>query len=240
MYDIVLLTGDYSEREAEARRRGCACVWHQHLNSVADPDPSYTLVEVAYPTTARELACAVDAARNVANVMRGGLGDGDGVKVLPDGARGESIIDGNTEAFISEPLFCSNPEQARWVAVRSNQTRIAKANVDAIAKHYPDGSLIGLSIGHVGKTSNPADRGAVVVGTGLMESDVCTGIIEDMATLLTEEADMAAVNKLIVAFARPDKVDEVIAALAKLGVRAYEADADEARITRKNPDGTPQ
>ena len=24
MYDIVLLTGDYSEREAEARRRGCA------------------------------------------------------------------------------------------------------------------------------------------------------------------------------------------------------------------------
>ena len=114
-------------------------------------------------------------------------------------------------------------------AVRSNQTRIAKANVDAIAKHYPDGSLIGLSIGHVGKTSNPADRGAVVVGTGLMESDVCTGIIEDMATLLTEEADMAAVNKLIVAFARPDKVDEVIAALAKLGVRAYEADADEAR-----------
>lgn len=50
-----------------------------------------------------------------------------------------------------------------------------------------------------------------------------------------------AKNVVIVAFARPGvAVTKAIAALEKLGLRAYVADADDARITRKNPDGTPQ
>lgn len=184
-HTVVRLTGDYEAREAEARRRGCAMVWHQHLNSVADPKPSYTLVEVAEPTTARELRCARAAAVNYEKLLHGGFGDGDGVKVLGDGARGESIIDNTLEAYISEPLFASNPAQAKWVAKPENQRALANAAVDAIKATYPDGSVIGLSIGHIGKTSNPRDRGASVVGTGLTEAAVCTEIIAEMERLLT-------------------------------------------------------
>jgi len=195
-YTVVRLTGDYTAREAEARRRGCAMVWHQHLNSVADPRPSYTLIEVAYPTTARELKCAHDAAVNYARRLGGGYGDGDGVKILKDGARGESIVDGNTEAFISEPLFASNPAQARWVAQPANQHALAKDAVDAIKANYPDGSVIGLSIGHIGKTSNPRDRGATVVGTGLTEAAVCTEIIAEMERLLVAAKEAPKVNHI--------------------------------------------
>ena len=197
-YTVVRLTGDYTAREAEARRRGCAMVWHQHLNSVADPRPSYTLVEVAYPTTARELKCARDAAVNYARRLGGGYGDGDGVKILKDGARGESIVDGNVEAFISEPLFASNPTQAKWVAQSANQRALAKDAVDAIKANYPDGSVIGLSIGHIGKTSNPSDRGAIVVGTGLTEAAVCTEIIAEMERLLKEAPKVNHIYGVIV------------------------------------------
>jgi hypothetical protein len=191
-YKVVRLTGDYEAREAEAKRRGCAMVLHQHLNSVADPKPSYTLVEVAYPTTARELKCARDAAANYETLLKGGLGYGSGVRVLKDGDRGESIIDNTLEAYISEPLFASNPTQAKWVAKPESQRALARAAVDAIQANYPDGSVIGLSIGHIGKTSNPRDRGARVVGTGLTEAAVCTEIIAEMERLLLleEETDM--------------------------------------------------
>lgn len=197
-YKVVRLTGDYEAREREAKRLGCAMVWHQHLNSVADPRPSYALVEVANPTTARELKCARDAAANYARRLGGGLGDGDGVKVLKDGARGESIIDNTREAYISEPLFASNPAQAKWVAKPENQRALAKDAVDAIKANYPDGSVIGLSIGHIGKTSNPRDRGATVVGTGLTEAAVCTEIVAEMERLLRlEEAPVPRQYKVM-------------------------------------------
>jgi len=220
-YKVVRLTGDYEAREDEARRRGCAMVWHQHLNSVDDPKPSYTLVEVAYPTTPRELKCARDAAVNYERLLRGGFGDGDGVKVLPDGHRGESIIDNTREAYISEPLFASNPVQAKWVAKPENQRALAKANVEAIKANYPDGSVIGLSIGHIGKTSNPRDRGAQVVGTGLMEADVCTGIVVEMERLLLEEeTDMLDCYELTIVATSRAALGRLQAKCASLGVKA--------------------
>lgn len=187
-YKVVRLTGDYSAREKAANAAGCACVWQQHLNS-GGALPRYALMEIAAPYTARERACAKTAVDLYAALIGGGLGYGDGVNELADGARGESIIDGNVEAYISEPLFASNAEQAAWVAKRENQRRIAECNVAALKKHYPSGSVIGLSVGHIGKTSQPSDRGATVVGTGLTEADVCTNIISDMEVLLTEQED---------------------------------------------------
>lgn len=184
----IRLTGDYDKREAQARSAGCACVWHQHMNS-SGPTARYALVEVAYPTTLRELATAHAAANEYAQLLGGGLGYGSGVKVLKDGERGESIVDGNAEAFISEPLFVSNPTQAAWIAKPENQRAIAECNVRALRANYPDDALIGLSIGHVGKTSNPADRGADVVGTGLTEAAVCAGVIAHMETLLAGQEE---------------------------------------------------
>lgn len=184
-YRVVRLTGDYTAREKAANAAGCACVWQQHLNSIGSPSAKYALVEIAAPYTDRERACAKTIADNYARLLGGGLGYTDGVNELADGARGESIIDGNREAYISEPLFASNPAQAAWVAVRANQTLLAIEAVNGLKAHYPGGSVIGLSISHIGKTSLPLDRGAIVVGTGLMEADVCTNIIDDMETLLT-------------------------------------------------------
>ena len=57
---------------------------------------------------------------------------------------------------------------------------------------------------------------------------------------IPKEDDMPAQNKVLIAFVRPEKLAAAIAALAKLDIRAYDADADEARITRKYPAGSAQ
>jgi hypothetical protein len=184
MYRTVILKGDYSKREYDANNAGADAVWHQHINSF-NAIASYGLVEVARPVTDREMAVARAAAEGYARIFGGGLGSGDGVKVLEDGDRGEYIIDGNREAYISEPAFGSNPAQAAMLARPDIQRAIAQENVDALRAHYPDGSLIALSVGHKYKTSAPNDRGCVIVGTGLMEADVNEAIIGYMDELLS-------------------------------------------------------
>lgn len=183
MYRTMILRGDYSKREYDANVAHADAVWHQHVNSF-NSSAAYALVEVARPVTERELAVAKAAADGYARIFGGGLGSGDGVKVLEDGDRAEYIIDNNREAYISEPAFGSNPAQARMLADPAVQRAIAQVNVDALRAHYPDGALIALSVGHKYKTSAPNDRGCVIVGTGLMEADVNEAIIGYMAELL--------------------------------------------------------
>lgn len=66
------------------------------------------------------------------------------------------------------------------------------------------------------------------------------GMIGAMDAESRKEETMASINRIVVAFVRPVNVQAAIAALAKLGIRAYEADPDTARITRKSPPGTPE
>lgn len=187
MYKVIILKGDYSAREYAANTAGAALVWHQHFNSAASAS-SYALMEIAYPVTDREKIVAAEVAAAYNTLLHGGLGWGDGVRVLSDGDRAEYIIDGNKEAYISEPLFVSNPAQAAWIVQDANLQAIAKANVDVIKRHYPDGSVIALSVGHKYKTSNPGDRGASVVGYAptIMEADLNEKVINFMAAMLQE------------------------------------------------------
>jgi peptidoglycan hydrolase-like protein with peptidoglycan-binding domain len=184
-YRVINLKGDYSSREYAANTAGAAMVWHQHFNSFNDT-VSYALVEIAYPVSDREMAVATEIAKGYNALIGGGLGSGDGVKVLSDGDRAEYIIDGNKEAYISEPLFVSNPLQAAWVMNPENLKAIAKVNVDVIKKYYPDGSLIALSVGHKYKVSSPNDRGAAVAGQAVMEADLNEIVINYMIEMLTD------------------------------------------------------
>jgi peptidoglycan hydrolase-like protein with peptidoglycan-binding domain len=185
-YRVINLKGDYSSREYAANTAGAAMVWHQHFNSF-NSTASYALVEIAYPVSDREMAVATEIAAGYNALIGGGLGSGDGVKVLSNGDRAEYIIDGNKEAYISEPLFLSNASQAAWIVQDENLRAIAKINVDVIKRHYPDGSTIALSVGHKYKTSNPSDRGAAVSGyPGIMEADLNEKVINFMTEMLAD------------------------------------------------------
>lgn len=65
-------------------------------------------------------------------------------------------------------------------------------------------------------------------------------LVKSHQSATAEVDDMAAKNVLIQAFVRPDKVKAAVAALEAQGLRVYEVDSDDARITRKNPAGSAQ
>lgn len=182
-YNVLNLTGDYSKREYDANTLGAAMVWHQHFNSFNETT-SYAMVEIAEPVTDREMQVALEVAAAYNTLLGGGLGDGDGMRILKGGERAEYIIDGNKEAYISEPAFVSNPTQAAWLLVPENLRKIAEINVEAIKRHYPDGSTIALSIGHKYKTTAPNDRGAAVYGSNVTEADLNEQVITWMVEML--------------------------------------------------------
>ena len=62
-------------------------------------------------------------------------------------------------AVLLEPLFVSNPDQAKWIHDVKNIRKLAEAIVDVIDSAFGPDAVVGLSIGHKFKTSSPGDRG---------------------------------------------------------------------------------
>ncbi|HEY9199845.1 MAG TPA: hypothetical protein VIR60_10800 [Gammaproteobacteria bacterium] len=123
-------------------------------------------------------------AQSVANSFGIGLGGDQGVVVGGFGGRG----DGNVKltrmpAILVEPLFANNPAHAEWMRSAAGQERLARILADSIQRCFPDGGLIGFSVGHKYKTSSPNDRGAAVYGGGT-EADCAEAVLQKAAALL--------------------------------------------------------
>jgi hypothetical protein len=86
-------------------------------------------------------------------------------------------------AILLEPLFASNPQHAEWIRNQSGQARLARILSESIQRFFPNGGLIGFSVGHKYKTSAPNDRGAAVVGGG-SEADFAEQVLEKAQALL--------------------------------------------------------
>jgi len=69
-------------------------------------------------------------------------------------------------AILGEPLFVSDPHQARFARSIEGVEALAGALAASIRENFPEGGLVALSVGHKGKTSSPFDRGADVAGGG--------------------------------------------------------------------------
>jgi hypothetical protein len=116
------------------------------------------------------------------------LGGDHGIKVGGyDGRGDDNLRHTDMPAILLEPLFVSNPAHAAIVRSEDGQMRMAQVLVDSIKKFFPTGGLIAFSVGHKYKTSNPADRGAAVVGGG-SEAEFAEKVLLKAETMLHEIA----------------------------------------------------
>lgn len=191
-YSVRFYRGDYEDRQRAANQDGCVVYVEQHFNCSDDPADQKTRALVADNASQRSRELARCYAHAVAAAFGTELGGHDGVMVLSVGDRGIGNIEKTAmPATLLEPLYVSNPRQAAWIRSEEGQDLLAKALVDSLRQCFPEGGLVGFSVGHKYKASSPGDRGAPLVndtegGHGGEEADYAEQVLLRAETLLTQ------------------------------------------------------
>ena len=184
MYDEKLYKGDYLARQRKANADNCVAYVEHHFNSSTNPSAQYTCVIVGSNASQTSRNWGRWYARAVANEFGIPVGGDQGIVVGGFDGRGDgNLRHTKMPAILLEPLFASNPQQAEWIRSEAGQNRLARILTESIQRFFQDGGLIGFSIGHKYKDSNPNDRGADVFGGGT-EADFAELVIEKSANML--------------------------------------------------------
>lgn len=187
MYEVRFYKGNYSQRQAQANADHCVAYVEHHFNSSGNPDAGYAVVITGSNASQTSKDWGRWYAHAVADEFGIKTGGDDGIMVGGYGGRGDgNIIKTHMPAILLEPLFVSNPQHAEWVRSEDGQDRLARNLVDSIRQFFPDGGLIGFSVGHKYKSSRPDDRGAAVVGGGT-EADYAEIVLEKARQLLEQD-----------------------------------------------------
>lgn len=186
MYQVNFYQGDYRQRQNQANDDQCACYVEQHFNSSDNPDDSYSVVVVGSNASQTSRNWGRWHAAAVAREFYCAVGGDNGIQVGGFDGRG----DGNVRytkmpAILLEPLFCSNPKQAEIIKSSLGQERLARILCDSIQRFFPQGGMLGFSVGHKYKSSNPNDLGATLVGGG-WEAEYAEEILNKTATMLSK------------------------------------------------------
>lgn len=177
-YEVRFYSGDYRARQIAANADDAKLYVEGHLNSF-DGSKNHALALVASNASERSKAVARRFTRNVAAEFA--LPNA-GARIVEPRERGNySLAFTKMPAFLAEPFYIDTAAGAQWA--RSRYTDIADCLVAAIREQFPLGGLIAFSIGHVGKTSNPSDRGALSA-LGDWESDLVTPYMKRAGQLL--------------------------------------------------------
>lgn len=198
---ITWLKGDYvgnHERQAQAQSEGCKLVIEFHFNSNG---PIATGGETWFkPGDPLSLTVATDIRNRYSNI---GLSlHGPGPNAAVSGTRAGWLPFYSCSAILLEPLYVSNPDQARWIHQSGNVDLLAGQVTEAIFNNTSDVDVIGLSIGHRFKHSHPNDMGAACA-LGDNEADHGTALAEAVAAMLTSVAPVAAGNGTVPAPENP-------------------------------------
>lgn len=178
-YQCRIYKGDYSSRQRQANHDGAVAYVEQHFNSSVDPQSNCSLAIVATNASETSKKWATLYAKLVDQEFTEvpkvcGL---NGLRVGGYDGRGNGNLSRtNMPAILCEPLFASNPVHADIIRSDEGQLRLAQCLVQSITQIFPNGGLIGMSIGHKYKSSNPNDRGAYLAGGG-MEGDYAEAVI---------------------------------------------------------------
>lgn len=173
---VIWLTGDYTgerrERQRQAAEKNCDIVIEFHFNSAANKTARGAEVWYRmYSIYSRRLAeILLDKMCELGLKRRG-------IYAATKDSRAAFINSYPNTAFVVllEPAFVSNIFDAKRLHNKEFMEKLAKAIVDGL-KAFADElkhrtiEVVGLSIGHVGKMSNPYDKGALCV-FGDYESD---------------------------------------------------------------------
>ena len=184
MYKVRFYKGDYSERQRQANEEQCVAYVEHHFNSSHSPTANYTVVITGANASQTSRNWGRWYAQAIAREFSVPLGGDQGIKVGGFDGRGDANLR-YTEmpALLLEPLFASNPQHAEWIHSEAGQTRLARVLCESIQRFFQKGGLIGFSVGHKYKRSNPNDRGAPVQGGG-MEADYAEAVLVKAVAML--------------------------------------------------------
>ncbi|MHB1323999.1 MAG: peptidoglycan-binding protein [Coriobacteriia bacterium] len=156
-WEPVIVTGDYDDRQAAANKLGAVCYYEQHMNSYTTTAKPYGLVEVAHNASQKSKDWADDLSKRWTNIT----GLPTKRRDLKDGTRGNYNIKlTDMPACLGEPGPISHAAFDDWMDAEPNRSLLALAVAESIKAMFPNGGKVALSIGHLGKTSNPRDTGA--------------------------------------------------------------------------------
>jgi N-acetylmuramoyl-L-alanine amidase len=163
---VVWLTGDYTgkhkERQRQAKQAGCDLVIEFHFNAANDSRAHGAEVWYRqYSTPSKVLAERLLEAIGACGFARRG------VKLATPQCRAGFInaYANDILVVLLEPAFVTNREDAGKLHNQKVLTQLADRIADAIQQfarelRYRPIEVIGLSVGHKYKTSQPNDRGA--------------------------------------------------------------------------------
>jgi len=153
----VILKGDYAARQKEANRLSCICYYEEHKNSYTTTAPMYGLVQVAHNASAKSHGWAERLAARWTTLT----GLPTRKRQTKPGERGNANIkDTAMPAILGEVGPISHAAFDDWLDKEENRALLALSIAESIMEEFPNGGLVGLSIGHLYKTSSPNDTGA--------------------------------------------------------------------------------
>lgn len=193
---VVWLLGDYTgknkERQRQARQRKCDLVIDFHFNAADDARANgaevwYRMYSIHSKRLAEILLCKICAL----GLKRRG------VKVAHSQTRASFInaYPNDVIAVLLEPAFVTNRSDARKLHDGIFIKKLALAITNAIKQFakeiepYRKISVIGLSVGHLSKTSNPNDRGAKCA-FGDFEADHAKELAVTVARYLSDSIEI--------------------------------------------------
>jgi N-acetylmuramoyl-L-alanine amidase len=185
VYTVKFYRGDYSARQRAANADQAVCYFEQHFNSTVNRGANYALAVAATNASARSKSWGRWYAARAAEALKIGLGGSDGLLIGGYQGRGnQNLLYTKMPAILGEPCFVSNPSGAAVVVYGEGRELLAKILADSVRQFFPGGGLVAFSVGHKYKTSNPNDRGAVVLGGG-WEADYAEKVLLLAARMLS-------------------------------------------------------
>ncbi len=184
MYQVKFYKGDYRQRQEQANADKCIGYVEQHFNSCGNPEAGYSVVVVGSNASQTSKNWGRWYASAVAQEFGVSVGGDKGILVGGYNGRGDSNLRyTDMPAVLLESLFCSNPAHAEIIKSSEGQARIARILCESIQRFFQKGGLLGFSVGHKYKTSNPNDPGAAIIGGG-WEADYAEAVLEKTAAML--------------------------------------------------------
>lgn len=189
-YEVRFYKGDYTARQNQANKDKCIAYVEHHFNSSPSPNSNYVVIVTGSNASDASKNWGRWYAQEVAKKFGLPMGGTEGLLVGGFNGRGDGNVKyTNMPAILLEPLFVSNPAGALIAKSDTGQADLAMILAKSIQKSFPQGGIVGFSVGHKYKTSRPSDLGAAVYGGG-WEAELAEKVMLKAKELLENPALM--------------------------------------------------
>ncbi len=190
MYEVRFYQGDYNDRQAKANEDQCIAYVEHHFNSSSNVEAGYSMVVTGANASQTSINWGRWYAGAVSRGLDVSLGGDRGVVVGGYNGLGDyNLRYTDMPAVLLEPLFASNPWHATRIRDENSQAQLAGILSESIQRFFPQGGVVGFSVGHKYKESNPNDRGASVYGGGT-EADYAEIVLNKAKILLESVSEV--------------------------------------------------